>query len=68
MNYRSVTIGLFVFSSVCSAQFARKENEADDKQAEREEWFYTQRALSAHAAFQLERASKAWPKLNAWIG
>jgi len=44
MNYRSVAIGLIVFSSVCFAQFARKENEADDKQAEREEWFYSQRA------------------------
>src|SRR5580692_6017246 len=44
MNRRSVSIGLIVFSSVCSAQFARKDNETDDKQAEREEWFYTQRA------------------------
>ena len=44
MKHRFVPIGLILFCSVCSAQFTRKENEADDKQAEREEWFYTQRA------------------------
>ncbi|HLK22603.1 MAG TPA: hypothetical protein VKT81_26840 [Bryobacteraceae bacterium] len=43
MDYRSA-IGLLAFSGVCFAQFDRKENEADDKQSQREEWFYTQRA------------------------
>jgi uncharacterized protein (TIGR03437 family) len=39
-----VAISLVVFSSVCFGQQARKPNEVDDKQAEREEWFYAQRA------------------------
>ena len=44
MKHRSVAIGLVVTSSICLAQPPRKANEVDDKQAQREEWFYTQRA------------------------
>jgi uncharacterized protein (TIGR03437 family) len=43
MKHRSVAIGLVVFSSISLAQ-TRKKNEVDDQQAEREEWFYSQRA------------------------
>src|ERR1035438_2450347 len=43
MKHRPVAIVLVVSSSICFAQ-ARKPNEVDDKQAQREEWFYTQRA------------------------
>ncbi len=44
MKRRSVAIGLVVFSSFGLAQQIRKPSEVDDKQAEREEWFYSQRA------------------------
>jgi uncharacterized protein (TIGR03437 family) len=44
MKRRSVAIGLVVSTSICFAQQTRKRSEVDDKQAEREEWFYAQRA------------------------
>jgi uncharacterized protein (TIGR03437 family) len=44
MKHRFAAIGLVVFSGICVAQPPRKPNEVDDKQAEREQWFYTQRA------------------------
>src|SRR5258708_38708476 len=43
MMHRFAALGLVVFSSVCLAQLHKK-IVVDDKQAEREEWFYTQRA------------------------
>jgi uncharacterized protein (TIGR03437 family) len=44
MKHRFAAIGLVAFSGICFAQPPRKPNEVDDKQAEREEWFYSQRA------------------------
>ena len=43
MKHGFVAIGLVVFSSVCLAQI-RKKVVVDDQQAQREEWFYSQRA------------------------
>jgi uncharacterized protein (TIGR03437 family) len=43
MKHRIVAIGLIVLSSVGFAQ-TRKPKEVDDQQAQREEWFYSQRA------------------------